>query len=577
MGCVPQTRLKIARPTSTSLFRTPHAAPRMCVQAAGVDNCQAMLRTVAAELAAMATLEIPEEVEVDKAGTIQGVFTDVGKLSEEPTLAGASRKVYVSKLHKFFDCSNEVYIIAQVYVNRLLQKHPNLVIQADTVNEMLLASVVLALKWHEEVCDQYPDAHYALHGGVSAEKLQRLEARFLALLDWELHVTPSEFHTYCGMAAALKVELAAKENHGREEQDDGNVVPELKEDQASQDEEEEENQCESTKPLTATITATVFPASHEIRTHEIHTPHTCDDRDHEYTFKGHEHEEDDDCFPGRPLWGPQSYWTPSTFNVPQEDLPHVHADEEDARSIYSVTSDSEDCLPGKPLWCDQSYRMTSFCSTAPGTPQASGQKEGINYGESDAESVDEADDECLPGKPLWSMRSFTVASRCSTSPGASLPESEDEEEEESQEEDGDCLPGRPLWSAQSYVVSPFSEMSLGSHKQFNCASNAHTHSKETTGANKDRGFPFEGGCVANILDNKLVERMGGNGPTRPSTEGLAPCRVTEIVRGNGAIITSPSICASLVRSASAGESSDPTIAHVPKRNTSRHLVDIQCY
>lgn len=340
------------------------------MQAAGVDNCQAMLRTVAAELAAMATLEIPEEVEVDKAGTIQGVFTDVGKLSEEPTLAGASRKVYVSKLHKFFDCSNEVYIIAQVYVNRLLQKHPNLVIQADTVNEMLLASVVLALKWHEEVCDQYPDAHYALHGGVSAEKLQRLEARFLALLDWELHVTPSEFHTYCGMAAALKVELAAKENHGREEQDDGNVVPELKEDQASQDEEEEENQCESTKPLTATITATVFPASHEIRTHEIHTPHTCDDRDHEYTFKGHEHEEDDDCFPGRPLWGPQSYWTPSTFNVPQEDLPHVHADEEDARSIYSVTSDSEDCLPGKPLWCDQSYRMTSFCSTAPGTPQA---------------------------------------------------------------------------------------------------------------------------------------------------------------------------------------------------------------
>mmetsp|Transcript_62702 Transcript_62702/g.120714 ORF Transcript_62702/g.120714 Transcript_62702/m.120714 type:complete len:557 (-) Transcript_62702:419-2089(-) len=495
----------------------------MCAQAAGVDDCQTVLRTVAAELAAKATLAIPAEPEVNEAGTIRGVFIDPDDELLEPSADEVAPKVYVSRILKLFDCSREVYIIAQVYVNRLLQKHPNLVIQAGSVNEMLLASVVIALKWHEEVCEQYPDAHYACCGGVSTKKLQHLEARFVELLGWELYVSPSEFHTHCSMAATLNVELAAKRYNVREEQKEeqeetGNDVPE-----------EEEEKCEVAEPLTATITAAVFSACHE-KIHVLHTPPTCDDSDYAHTCKGYEDDEDDDCLPGRPLWGQQSYWMPSASHVSKQDLPHVRA-EEDAHSIYSFESDSEDCLPGKPFWGDQSYKITSFCSTSPGTPPASGNKEG-------AHDDDESDEDCLPGRPLWSTRSFRVASRCSTSPGTSLPESEAEED---WEEDGDCLPGRPLWSAQSYKASPFADMPLGSHKQFNSATNAHMRSNETIGPNKDSGLPFNGGRAANILENKLVQRMDCAGPTPPCTEGLVLCRATEIVYGKGTVTTSPAL------------------------------------
>jgi len=473
------------------------------VQAADVENCQAVLRTVAAELAAKAAVAIPAELEVDETCSIRGVFTDPEDELSEP--ASVAPQAYVSRLLSFFDCSREVYIIAQVYINRLLQKHPSLVIQASSVNEMLLASVILALKWHEEVCEQYPDVHYALYGGVSAKKLKQLETRFLELLGWEMHVSPSEFHTHCGMAAALKVELTARRHDGKEAQ-------------------EEDQEGEVAEPLTATITGMASPTYHD-KAYELHSQSTCDDGDDEDTCKEYEDEEDD-CFPGRPLWGPQSYWMPSACNVSNEDLPHVNT-EEFAHSVYSFTSDCDECLPGKPLWGDQSYRMSSFCSTSTGTSPASGNKE-IEHDESD-------DEDCLPGRPLWSTRSFKVASRCSTSPGTSLPDSEAEEDWES---DGDCLPGRPLWSAQSYKASNFANMPLGSHKQFNGTTNAHTHSQETIRADKDRGFSFKSGFAANILDNKFVERMGVD-LTPPCTDGLVPCPATEIVCGQSNIATSP--------------------------------------
>jgi len=444
----------------------------MCAQAAKVDNFRAVLRTMSAKLAARATLAIPSASEVDEASTIRGVFTRPDDELSETGAAGVVPTAYVSRLLKFFGCSREVYTVAYVYVDRLLRKHPNFVIQACSVNEMLLASVVLALKWHEEVCDQYPDAHYALFGGVQLKKLQQLEARFLELLGWELHVNSSEFCMHSSIVVAM------------------------------QEQKEEEDAC-----------------------------------------KGHlDADDDDECFSGRPLWGLQSYWTPSACDAPQGRVMHCDA-EEDACSIYSMP-DGEDCLPGKPLWGDQSYRMNSFCSTSAGSPSANGKEEG-ECGNAEFENED-----CLPGRPLWSARSFRVPSRCSTSPGTSLPESEAEEDENDNDDDEDddddeCLPGRPLWGAKSYTAPAFDDTPAfedtptGSHKQINSATNARIHSKQGIGVNNDCGLPFSGGYVAGILDSRFVEGESGNGPTLTCVEEWSSCHAIHVIGGEDNITISP--------------------------------------
>jgi len=466
---------------------------------------------MAANLAAKAILAIPSASEVDEAGTIRGVFMQPDDELSENGAAGVVPTAYVSRLLKFFGCSREVYIIAQVYVVRLLRKHPNFVVQACSVNEMLLASVVLALKWHEEVCEQYPDAHYALFGGVPLKKLQQLEASFLELLGWELHVSSSEFCMHSSMVVAMV------------EQEEGNDVSEEEDDEEETEEELEEEMKGG--ELWTVVAAMASLASHD-KLDEMYTPPTCDDSDHEHACKGREAEEDDEeCFPGRPLWGPQSYWMPSAYNAPSDDAA------EDACSIYSMP-DGEDCLPGKPLWGDQSYRMNSFCSTSAGSPPSSDNKDSAC---SDDESENE---DCLPGRPLWSARSFRVPSRCSTSPGTSMPESETEENEQDDGND-DCLPGRPLWGAQSYRAPALDNTPTGSHTQFNSATNSRTHSKEVVGASNDCRLPFSGWCVAGILDSKLTKGLGGDGSTPPCMERWIPCRTTQITRGKDDITTSP--------------------------------------
>ena len=79
------------------------------------------------------------------------------------------------------------------YLDRLFQKHPDFALSYGDVNRWLLASITLALKRHEEVCDQYPEEHYAIVGGVTLEELLSLESRLLSLLGWELHVNPLDF------------------------------------------------------------------------------------------------------------------------------------------------------------------------------------------------------------------------------------------------------------------------------------------------------------------------------------------------------------------------------------------------
>jgi len=111
---------------------------------------------------------------------------------------------YLDRLHKYFHCSDSVFVVALVYIDRVIQLHPAMTFSTLSCHRFLLTALVLAAKYNEDI--YYSNEHYAKVGGTTLRELGRLEVAFLRLLDWRLMVSPTEYDAYrslvCGAVDA---------------------------------------------------------------------------------------------------------------------------------------------------------------------------------------------------------------------------------------------------------------------------------------------------------------------------------------------------------------------------------------
>ncbi len=98
------------------------------------------------------------------------------------------------RIVKYSPCSPECYIIALIYIDRVMQRNQTLVLSSLNVHRLLLTSIMVAVKF----CDDstYNNAYYARVGGIGAAELNRLELDFLRRINWALAVPPPLFHRY---------------------------------------------------------------------------------------------------------------------------------------------------------------------------------------------------------------------------------------------------------------------------------------------------------------------------------------------------------------------------------------------
>lgn len=108
---------------------------------------------------------------------------------------------YVTRIRNYFGCSIECFVMAFVYLGRVVKYNPNMIISQWSVHRLLINSMMLATKHQDD--DYYSNAYYARVGGVSLAELNILEAAMLNLLDWRLVVTPVEFETCRRMLCAM--------------------------------------------------------------------------------------------------------------------------------------------------------------------------------------------------------------------------------------------------------------------------------------------------------------------------------------------------------------------------------------
>jgi hypothetical protein len=106
---------------------------------------------------------------------------------------GISIKQYLERIHKYASCSTECFVLALIYIDRLIQNN-NFILSELNVHRVLITAILLAAKFFDDA--YYNNAYYAKVGGVLVSEMNGLEVEFLFRINFSLHVKPDVFLKY---------------------------------------------------------------------------------------------------------------------------------------------------------------------------------------------------------------------------------------------------------------------------------------------------------------------------------------------------------------------------------------------
>ncbi|CAH2043976.1 unnamed protein product [Thlaspi arvense] len=110
------------------------------------------------------------------------------------TKPSISIRSYLERIFKYANCSCSCYIVAYIYLDRLVKKQPFLLIDSFNVHRLIITSVLVSAKFMDDL--SYNNGYYAKVGGISREEMNMLELDFLFGIGFQLNVTVSTFNNY---------------------------------------------------------------------------------------------------------------------------------------------------------------------------------------------------------------------------------------------------------------------------------------------------------------------------------------------------------------------------------------------
>ncbi|XP_062183797.1 cyclin-P4-1-like [Phragmites australis] len=114
------------------------------------------------------------------------------------TKPGISVRSYMARIGRFAGCSPSCYVVAYVYLDRLLRRGRRaLAVDSYSVHRLLITAVLAAVKFMDDVC--YNNAYFARVGGISLPEMNYLEVDFLFGVGFDLNVSPETFGHYCAI------------------------------------------------------------------------------------------------------------------------------------------------------------------------------------------------------------------------------------------------------------------------------------------------------------------------------------------------------------------------------------------
>jgi Cyclin len=109
------------------------------------------------------------------------------------TAPSVSIDEYLNRLNKYFNCSDAVWVVGLIYLDRVI-KMSGLVVTILNVHRLILTALAVAAKFVDDV--YYSNLFYGKVGGIKAKEMNSLESEFLTLLGWKLNVSTEDFYHY---------------------------------------------------------------------------------------------------------------------------------------------------------------------------------------------------------------------------------------------------------------------------------------------------------------------------------------------------------------------------------------------
>jgi len=101
---------------------------------------------------------------------------------------------YLERVLSFSPCSNSCFIIALIYIDRIIQNNPKFVLNSLSVHRMLITSVMVATKFIDD--ETFNNLYYAKVGGLQVSELNKREQAYLTHIDFALPIAPTVFAKY---------------------------------------------------------------------------------------------------------------------------------------------------------------------------------------------------------------------------------------------------------------------------------------------------------------------------------------------------------------------------------------------
>jgi len=111
-----------------------------------------------------------------------------------PRAPKISIRRYLSRIYDWFSCSDECYVMALVYIHRIVKMNSSVEVCNRSVHRLLFFAMMLAAKYHDDV--PYANSYYAKVGGLTLEEVNTLELKFLDMLDWKMFVDGKEYQIH---------------------------------------------------------------------------------------------------------------------------------------------------------------------------------------------------------------------------------------------------------------------------------------------------------------------------------------------------------------------------------------------
>jgi len=128
---------------------------------------------------------------------------------DSSVVPNVSVEKYLHRLKAVFECSDAVFVLALIIVDRLLENdriQPHRLTMRN-VHRLFLASLIVTVKYNEDLV--FGNSHYARAGGIQLREVNRLERFFVRALDYNFHVQPEQYEVWEQALRALRPQQPA--------------------------------------------------------------------------------------------------------------------------------------------------------------------------------------------------------------------------------------------------------------------------------------------------------------------------------------------------------------------------------